>query len=96
METSDDSEAIARDCAILVRVECLDDLADPVTTGAFPTLPSTASKASSCTVPRVGSARWRERQVQRAIAAARKARLQNYRVEIAPDGTVTIVVGAKR
>ncbi|MXO89115.1 hypothetical protein [Alteraurantiacibacter aestuarii] len=32
--------------------------------------------------------------VQRAISAARDAGLRDYRVEIAPDGTIAIVVGA--
>jgi hypothetical protein len=31
--------------------------------------------------------------VKRAIAAAQQAQLANYRVEIAPDGTISIVVG---
>jgi hypothetical protein len=37
---------------------------------------------------------WRQRDVKRAIAAAEKAGLGSYRVEIAPDGTISIVVGA--
>ncbi|AKH42404.1 hypothetical protein WYH_01363 [Croceibacterium atlanticum] len=32
--------------------------------------------------------------VLRAINAAKQAGLQDYRVEVAPDGTVSIVVGA--
>lgn len=38
-------------------------------------------------------ARWRETEVERAIAAAERAGLRAYRVEIAPDGTIAIVVG---
>jgi hypothetical protein len=30
--------------------------------------------------------------VKRAIAAAKKARLRSYRIEIAPDGAISIVV----
>jgi hypothetical protein len=37
---------------------------------------------------------WRQSDVKRAIAAAQQAELANYRVEIAPDGTISIVVGA--
>ena len=37
--------------------------------------------------------RWRKADVERAIAAAERAGLRGYRIEIAPDGTVTIVVG---
>lgn len=39
-------------------------------------------------------AQWRQADVKRAIAAAEKAGLPSYRIEIAPDGTITIVVGA--
>ena len=38
-------------------------------------------------------ARWRQTDLKRAIAAAEKAGLKDYRVEIAPDGTISIVVG---
>ena len=41
-----------------------------------------------------GAPRWRQADVKRAIAAAEQAGLQSYRVEIAPDGTISIVVGA--
>ena len=41
-----------------------------------------------------GRGAWRQADVRRAIAAAEKAGLPSYRVEIAPDGTITIVVGA--
>lgn len=37
---------------------------------------------------------WRQSDVKRAIAAAEQAGLESYRVEIAPDGTISIVVGA--
>ena len=36
---------------------------------------------------------WRESELRRAISAAEKAGLHHYRVEIAPDGTIAIVVG---
>jgi hypothetical protein len=35
---------------------------------------------------------WREADVRRAIRLAQEAGLANYRVEIAPDGTIAIVV----
>ena len=41
-----------------------------------------------------GKGSWRESDVRRAIGAAEKAGLHRYRVEIAPDGTISIVVGA--
>lgn len=37
--------------------------------------------------------RWSEADVERAIAAAERAGLSAYRIEIAPDGTIAIVVG---
>lgn len=43
--------------------------------------------------PMSGKGRWRQADVRRAINAAEKAGLRCYRVEIAPDGTIAIVVG---
>lgn len=40
-----------------------------------------------------GQTRWLEADVERAIAAAERAGLDAYRIEIAPDGTIAIVVG---
>jgi len=37
---------------------------------------------------------WRQSDVKRLIAAAEQAGLQSYRVELAPDGTLSIIVGA--
>lgn len=36
---------------------------------------------------------WLQADVKRAINAAKKAGLESYRVEIAPNGTISIVVG---
>lgn len=38
--------------------------------------------------------RWRQSEVKRAIAAAQQAGLEAYRVEVAPDGTIAIIVGS--
>lgn len=38
-------------------------------------------------------AHWRQSDVRRAIGAAQQAGLSVYRVEICPDGTISIVVG---
>lgn len=38
---------------------------------------------------------WRQADLKRAINAAEQAGLKDYRVEIAPDGTITIVVGMR-
>ena len=40
-----------------------------------------------------GRKAWRASDVTRAIRAAEKAGLSTYRVEIAPDGTISIVAG---
>ena len=37
--------------------------------------------------------RWRESDLRRVMAAARRAGIEHYRVEVAPDGTITIEVG---
>jgi hypothetical protein len=36
---------------------------------------------------------WRQSDIKRALAAAQQAGLPSYRVEISPDGTISIVVG---
>lgn len=53
---------------------------------AFSTIPI---EAAQCKVKR---GHWRERDLRRAIEVARRAGLSDYRVEIAPDGTISIVV----
>ena len=37
---------------------------------------------------------WRTADLKRALSAARDADLKNYRVEIAPDGTISLVVSS--
>jgi hypothetical protein len=41
-----------------------------------------------------GKRHWRQSEVKRMIAAAEQAGLESYRVELAPDGTLSIIVGA--
>jgi hypothetical protein len=36
---------------------------------------------------------WRDEELKRAISVAEEAGLKSYRIEIAPDGTITIFVG---
>lgn len=36
---------------------------------------------------------WRQADVKRAIAAAEEAGLSSYRVEVASDGTISVIVG---
>jgi hypothetical protein len=50
--------------------------------------------AEEANAPARGKARWRQSDLKRAIAAAQQAELESYRVEIAPDGTIAIIVGA--
>lgn len=54
-------------------------------------MPDDAATPSSEAEPR--KPHWRQVDVKRAIAAAEKAGLDDYRIEIAPDGTISIVVG---
>jgi hypothetical protein len=37
--------------------------------------------------------KWRQPDLRRALAAAEQAGLRDYRVELAPDGTISIIVG---
>ena len=41
-----------------------------------------------------GKRHWRQSEVKRMIAAAEQAGLQSYRIELAPDGALSIIVGA--
>lgn len=60
---------------------------------AFTVMPDEfAEHSKEGETPRQG--RWRQSDLRRALAAAGQARLQAYRVEIAPDGTISIIVGA--
>jgi hypothetical protein len=54
-----------------------------------------SGEATSDSAPEPRAKRsWRQSEVKRVISAAEQAGLQSYRVEIAPDGTISIVVGA--
>jgi hypothetical protein len=59
---------------------------------AFPVVPEGAADGPSGAAAQ-RSGHWRQSDVRRAINAAEKAGLASYRVEIAPDGTIAIVVG---
>lgn len=41
-----------------------------------------------------GRRHWRQSDVKRMIAAAEHAGLRSYRIELAPDGALSIIVGA--
>ena len=56
----------------------------------FGLLPDTTAKESSMGEDKA----WRQTDLTRAIRAAEKACLRGYRIEIATDGTIAIVVGA--
>jgi hypothetical protein len=49
-----------------------------------------ADLEASCAQSETG---WRDADLKRAIAAAKEAGLQCYRVELAPDGTISVIVG---
>lgn len=85
-------KASGRKAAIQVRAEVLQDgLASAPFPGASGFVPiaegSGALSDSGCKV------QWRQSDIKRAIGAAEKAGLEVYRIEIVPDGTITIVVG---
>lgn len=60
--------------------------------GAFAILPEDAA----CRVDGDDTSRkkaWRQTDLERAIGAAKEAELSSYRVEVAPDGTISVIVG---
>jgi hypothetical protein len=59
------------------------------TVGPFAVMPDDSASQSPG-----DEGRWRQADVKRAIAAAKRAGLESYRVEIALDGTISIIVGA--
>jgi len=63
------------------------------TIGPFALVPDEASDPPGRGEPG-DKGRWRQSDIKRAIAAAKQAGLETYRVEIAPDGTISIIVGA--
>lgn len=78
--------------AIQVRAEVLRHVTIPL--GAMSGFPLMADESASPEMDpfRTGQD-WRESDLKRAIAVAEEAGLRAYRVEIAPDGTITIIVG---
>lgn len=58
---------------------------------AFVAMPDDGSSTLACQKVRRGH--WREKDLQRALSAAKRSGLTDFRVEIAPDGTIAIVVG---
>lgn len=60
--------------------------------GAFAVITGDADRCSETgeTHPK---GHWRQRDLKRAIAAAEQAGLATYRVEVAPEGTISIIVG---
>ena len=61
--------------------------------GDFPVASDEPVGGAGAAEPR-GKTAWRQSDIRRAIAAAEQAGLESYRVEIATDGTLSIIVGA--
>lgn len=68
--------------------------APPAGGAAFPMMPDIVTTAADGEAA-ARKTPWRQSDVRRAIAAAEQAGLSVYRVEIAPDGTISIVVGTQ-
>ena len=79
-----------RDVPIRTQARVLRDVELCTPAGSAPELPLTLGDTPPSPT---GKGHWRQADVKRAIAAAEKAGLRNYRVEIAPDGTISIIVG---
>ena len=78
---------------IQVRAQILRDWQAPADAGARQGVVPMSEDAALWDETRA-KAPWRQVDVARAITAAEKAGLIGYRVEIGPDGTIAIVVGA--
>lgn len=76
---------------IQIRADALRHMDVPFAMRGFPMMPDVA--AISETGPARSEQGWCEADLKRAIAAAEEAGLRAYRVEISPDGTITIIVG---
>ena len=61
--------------------------------GAF-TLPDSKTPDSKEQQPQI-SGDWHNADLERAIEVAESSGLQSYRIEIAPDGTISLVVGSQ-
>jgi len=81
---------------IQIRAHCLQGLETPDSLDAFIGGRAMGQQMTGATRSNAGPRRrqWRDRDLQRAIAVARRSKLLNYRIELAPDGTISIVVGA--
>lgn len=53
-----------------------------------------ADNGEQATAGRQRRGHWSERDLRRALGVARRAGLEDFRIEIAPDGTIALVVGA--
>jgi len=80
---------------IQIRAHCLTALGDSANDGAFMASGLMGQKLAGIRGggTKLSRHQWRERDLQRAIAVARRSKLLNYRIELAPDGTIAIVVG---
>lgn len=67
----------------------------PAAITAFPPDAALASEREGGVRTTIRSGHWLERDLSRAIGVAHRSRLDEYRIEIAPDGTITIVVGGQ-
>ena len=69
-------------------------LADSACANGLAAFPESALDASRSSGPE-RKGHWLERDLDHALAVADRAGLEDYRVEIAPDGTIAIVVACE-
>ena len=79
---------------IRIQAQMLRDKQACESSGATARLALPDDRATSPNAGEMPRGQWGQADVKRAIAAAEQAGLQCYRVEVAPDGTISIVVGA--
>lgn len=80
---------------IQVRAQVLRQPQSAEAAGSLPAFPAMTDGEAGAGKTKAAQrkARWKQADLKRAIGAAEQAGLDNYRVEVAPDGTITIVVG---
>jgi hypothetical protein len=79
---------------IQLRAQVLRELPSPVRAAPGFFLPDGEPAAAGDGA--VGNATWRPSAVEYAVAALEAAGVRDYRIEIAPDGTIAVVVGKPR
>lgn len=78
---------------IQIRAGILDRMDAAATVQLGPGFGIMPEQAPDSPCPTPAEPHWRAAELKQAIAVANEAGLRTYRIEIAPDGTISIIVG---